>query len=653
MNRLTTILFRGLPLFALSCGCAAPAWNSTAARRGESASVNTSAQVAAMGGKGAIKPAQANGLKAFALANRPADAGSSRRGQHPADQPMSESQVDLARQHAVSAAATRLADGTAKPRGSSPSDLERMRRQLVHDAVNEKGDGDAVRAEARYQAALACWQQGDAGATRVHLDQALAGDPGHREANLLWAEWCLLQELPDHAIENITHLCRANPEDARACHTLGMLLAATGRVEEAVAMYQQAAQLQPDDALYQFTLDASMDGEAYVSNERYVSDDAVSLNRTTVTGAGNRESDDAPANTDSPETPGRLAQPYFGQDLESVSMPLAAQKAAEASVVQTSANMAMEVAQGSGEGRLDSSSVDEPRRFEPAANSNSGLHDELQLFQEIASGRSPTIHGATAAAKRSATERHCSVCTAPRSTSAEAVASKTGAGRSVVIEIPPPAPQAKPDAPHQAGSPEVLPEVDVPRHNQRLRLQLGASEASQPKQASEHPSVERNFSAELAVVARHDEQARPAYEDFLSQAVAAFDQGLASPGAELLRKAAAATANAEQRELAEIEVAVEALNRGQSALAIDLLEPATRRTTVTARVFRTLGTAYYRMGDYAAAQETLEQAVSLDSTSALSYFLLGSTLNKLGKQREAATHLQRAAQLDPRFAERR
>jgi tetratricopeptide (TPR) repeat protein len=99
----------------------------------------------------------------------------------------------------------------------------------------------------------------------------------------------------------------------------------------------------------------------------------------------------------------------------------------------------------------------------------------------------------------------------------------------------------------------------------------------------------------------------------------------------LERAAAALAANDAQQ-------AIEAATQGLSQTP-DQAEP----------LYRVLGTAYYRHGDYAAAQSALSQALSLDKSDALAYFLQGHVLDKLGQTDAAARSFNEAARLDSRF----
>jgi len=102
-----------------------------------------------------------------------------------------------------------------------------------------------------------------------------------------------------------------------------------------------------------------------------------------------------------------------------------------------------------------------------------------------------------------------------------------------------------------------------------------------------------------------------------------------------------------------ISAAVNALRHNQPELAIELVAPDGKPIARHATIYRILGTAYYRRGDYRAARTALDQALSLDKSSPLSYFLMGCTLSKLGQNESAETYLRQARTLDPRYGVQR
>ncbi len=100
-----------------------------------------------------------------------------------------------------------------------------------------------------------------------------------------------------------------------------------------------------------------------------------------------------------------------------------------------------------------------------------------------------------------------------------------------------------------------------------------------------------------------------------------------------------------------LQEAVQSLAKGDTALAIDAATRGLSRTPdEAAALYRVLGTAHYRRGEYATAQTALAQALLLDKSDALTYFLMGSTLAKQNEHEAAAKYFAEAAKLDSRFA---
>ena len=98
-----------------------------------------------------------------------------------------------------------------------------------------------------------------------------------------------------------------------------------------------------------------------------------------------------------------------------------------------------------------------------------------------------------------------------------------------------------------------------------------------------------------------------------------------------------------------IHAAILALEQNYPTVAVGILKPAAGRFSDSTKVHLTLGTAYYRLGDYASSQVALRQALSLDNSNGLAYVLMGCTLEKLGQPEAAHAQWERAAALDPRY----
>ncbi|MBN2477615.1 MAG: tetratricopeptide repeat protein [Pirellulales bacterium] len=113
----------------------------------------------------------------------------------------------------------------------------------------------------------------------------------------------------------------------------------------------------------------------------------------------------------------------------------------------------------------------------------------------------------------------------------------------------------------------------------------------------------------------------------LQQGATALAEGAPPRALELFQQAVAACQDNPQ---IPISAAIEALRHNQPDLAVALLEPSRERFSHSARIYRTLGVAHYRRGDYRSSQLALQQALSLDKSSELTYALLRCTLAKLG-----------------------
>lgn len=100
-----------------------------------------------------------------------------------------------------------------------------------------------------------------------------------------------------------------------------------------------------------------------------------------------------------------------------------------------------------------------------------------------------------------------------------------------------------------------------------------------------------------------------------------------------------------------LQKAVEALAAEDTHAAIEIASRGLADTPEqAAALYRVLGAAHYRLGEYQAAQTALAQALSLDKSDGLTYFLMGSTLDKLNDRIAAQQCFSEAARLDARIA---
>jgi tetratricopeptide (TPR) repeat protein len=159
----------------------------------------------------------------------------------------------------------------------------------------------------------------------------------------------------------------------------------------------------------------------------------------------------------------------------------------------------------------------------------------------------------------------------------------------------------------------------------------------------------KNKNAGFADSYAHAESAVSA-EESLSEGQRALSDGKVDAARIAFHKAEANQPNDPQ---IAIVSAGAALRTNHPELAVELLVPAAKRFSKSASIYRMLGVAQYRLGDFQSSQVALQQALSLDKSSALSYFLMGCTLAKLGQAESAEAHFQQARALDPRYAVRR
>jgi predicted Zn-dependent protease len=95
-----------------------------------------------------------------------------------------------------------------------------------------------------------------------------------------------------------------------------------------------------------------------------------------------------------------------------------------------------------------------------------------------------------------------------------------------------------------------------------------------------------------------------------------------------------------------VSAAVLPLRHGQPELALHVATVAANRFGSSAGLFRVIGTAYYRIGDYKSSQTALQQALFLDRSNPLTYLLMSSTLAKLGNREGAGWYRQQARLLN-------
>ncbi|MGD0653982.1 MAG: tetratricopeptide repeat protein [Thermoguttaceae bacterium] len=195
-----------------------------------------------------------------------------------------------------------------------------------------------------------------------------------------------------------------------------------------------------------------------------------------------------------------------------------------------------------------------------------------------------------------------------------------------------------PSSTHQQGPSLTTPQIRQP-----------PAETSSPATPTSETPDKAKKNAGFADSYAHAESAVSA-EEFMSEGQRALSDGAIDAARIAFHKAAACQTNNPQ---IPVVLAGAALRTNHPELAVELLVPAARHFSKSAAIYRMLGVAYYRLGDFQSSQVALQQALSLDKSSALSYFLMGCTLAKLGQAEPAEAHFQQAKALDPRYTVRR
>jgi tetratricopeptide (TPR) repeat protein len=114
---------------------------------------------------------------------------------------------------------------------------------------------------------------------------------------------------------------------------------------------------------------------------------------------------------------------------------------------------------------------------------------------------------------------------------------------------------------------------------------------------------------------------------------------------------AAASTNPQIRQ-SPLRESVVALAQGDTEAAIAAAQRGLAESSAQpSALYRVMGAAHYRRGEFQTAQGELAQALSLDNTDALSYFLMSATLEKLNEHEAAAGFRAEAARLDARFSQ--
>ena len=145
--------------------------------------------------------------------------------------------------------------------------------------------------------------------------------------------------------------------------------------------------------------------------------------------------------------------------------------------------------------------------------------------------------------------------------------------------------------------------------------------------------------------ASYTSSASPAASYLLDRASVALQNGRPSTAQPLLEKV---VHDNQADESTVLTAAVLPLRSNHPDLALKIATSASRQFPQSAGLFRVIGTAHYRGGDFQSSQVALQKALFLDSAHPLTYLLMGFTLSKMGDSEAANWHFQQAQTLDTR-----
>jgi predicted Zn-dependent protease len=140
--------------------------------------------------------------------------------------------------------------GCAAPKIWKPSgpDVAPLRGQRRVEALQRF---DAHRDSAQYQAAMDRWRSNDAFTCEAQLRGIVRRNPNHLEARQALADMMLDRGDTAAAEQELRELLKIAPDDPQTNHSLGLLLQSLDREQEAQPHLIRAAELAPDNTLYQ------------------------------------------------------------------------------------------------------------------------------------------------------------------------------------------------------------------------------------------------------------------------------------------------------------------------------------------------------------------------------------------------------------------
>lgn len=132
-----------------------------------------------------------------------------------------------------------------KPTGEDVTPLRAERREAALQRF------DTHRDNAQYQAAIDRWKEGDPFTCEAQLRSLVNRNPKHLPSRRALADLALERGDAAAAEKELRELLAIAPNDAQTHHSLGLLLESQDRADEARQYLLRAAELAPDNELFQ------------------------------------------------------------------------------------------------------------------------------------------------------------------------------------------------------------------------------------------------------------------------------------------------------------------------------------------------------------------------------------------------------------------
>jgi tetratricopeptide (TPR) repeat protein len=118
---------------------------------------------------------------------------------------------------------------------------------------------ESRRDNAQLQGALARFRSGNTAEAQDLIGVIVKRNPEHLAARIAMAELLLMQDNPEEALQHLEFVAKRAPNDVSTKHLLGVAHEALGQMDVALACYQQAAKLEPQNEIYQTSYQCALE----------------------------------------------------------------------------------------------------------------------------------------------------------------------------------------------------------------------------------------------------------------------------------------------------------------------------------------------------------------------------------------------------------